>query len=336
MIEGNDLKCPKCGNRDWTKSRKFSSLFETSVGIIVDDKSKVYLRGEIAQGLFLSYKNILDSIRVKLPFGIAQQGKAFRNEITKGQFTYRTLEFDLMEFEFFVREAEWEKWYNHWKGQTMDWFESLGIDNENLRWRTHTEDELSHYSDRTEDVEYYFSFGWNEVGAVAYRTDFDLKNHMKHTDVDLSYRDQSTGEKFIPHVIEPTFGHSRIMTMLFNEAYTEEKLDNGKTRVVLKFDKKIAPVKIAVFPLQKDDKLKARAREIYEKLKEDYVCEFDDAGNIGKMYRRQDEIGTPYCVTVDFDSLEDESVTVRDRDTMEQERVKIPELKNYFGEKFSA
>lgn len=334
IIEESKLKCPVCGKSDWTPARDFNQLFETHIGIVPENKSLAYLRGEIAQGLFLNFKNILNSMRIKVPFGIAQYGKAFRNEITKGQLVHRTLEFDLMEFEYFIRGEEWEKVYEMWENEMWNFAKELGLQEENLRWREHEEFERSHYSKMTKDIEYEYPFGWKEMFGLAYRTDFDLKNHMKATGVDLNYRDPHSGEKFIPHVIEPTFGLSRLTGIIMFDAYTEEEID-GNMRTLMKFDPKIAPVKIAIFPLQKDENLVELASEIHENLKKDFVCEFDNAGNIGKMYRRQDEIGTPWCITVDFDSLEDQTVTIRDRDTAKQTRVNIEELQEYFKKKLS-
>ncbi len=333
IINENKLKCPTCGKFDWTKPRHFNQLFETSIGIIKGEKNTAYLRGEIAQGIFINYKNVLDSMRVRIPFGIAQAGKAFRNEITMGQFTFRTLEFDLMEFEFFIRETEWEKWYGYWKEQIYDWYKSIGIMPDQLRWREHTPEERAHYSSMTEDLEYQFPFGWKEMAACAYRGNFDLTNHQQHSGANLEYIDPVSKERFIPHVIEPTFGLSRLMTVLFFDCYTEEKLENGNTRTVFKINPKLAPVKAAIFPLQKDEKLRGLARDIFTELKQNYNCEFDDSGNIGKMYRRQDEIGTPFCITVDYDSVEKKSVTVRDRDTMQQERIEVAKLAEYLKEK---
>lgn len=329
IIKDNHLKCPKCGKEDLTEVRKFNLLFETSLGVLESTKNKIYLRGEIAQGIFLNFKNVLNSMRVKLPFGIAQQGKAFRNEITMGQFVHRTVEFDLAEFEYFIYPEDWEKTFDYWKKNMWDFAIEIGIKKENLRWREHEEYERSHYSKKTIDIEYKYPFGFKEIFGLAYRTDFDLKNHSKNSGVDLSYLDQKTGKKFIPHVIEPSFGLSRLTGVVIFDAYQEETVKD-KTRVFLKLNPKIAPVKLAVFPLQKDDKLAKLAKDIYDNLKKDYVVEFDDSGNIGKMYRRQDEIGTPYCLTVDYQTVEDQSVTVRDRDTMKQERIAINQINNYF------
>jgi len=278
---------------------------------------------------------VLDSMRVKLPFGIAQYGKAFRNEITKGQLVHRTLEFDLMEFEYFIKEEDWEKTYKYWEKEMWQFALDLGIDKKNIKWREHEEFERSHYSTLTKDIEYEYPFGWKEIFGLAYRTDFDLKNHMEQTGVDLQYRDPQTNEKFIPHVVEPTFGLSRLVGVVIFDAYHEEEV-NGKQRIVMKFKPEIAPIKVAIFPLQKDEKLRKMARKIYDDLKQKFVCEFDDVGNIGKMYRRQDEIGTPWCVTVDYDSLKDNSVTIRDRDTLKQERIEIKELAKWVEDKLKS
>lgn len=329
LIQDNKLKCPKCGSFDWTEVRKFNLLFETSIGIVEEGKSKAYLRGEIAQGIFLNFKNVLDSTRVKVPFGIAQQGKAFRNEITMGQFVHRTLEFDLMEFEYFIKPEAWEETFNLWKNEMWAWARSLGLREENLRWREHEEFERSHYSKKTMDIEYNYPFGWKEIFGLAYRTDFDLKNHSKHSGKDLSYADPHTQEKYIPHVIEPTFGLSRLIGVILFDAYVEEE-----KRTVLKLHPSIAPYKAAVFPLLANkEELILRAREVYESLKQNFSTAWDDRGNIGKRYLYQDEIGTPFCVTVDFQTLEDSTVTVRDRDTMTQDRVNTANLDKYLREK---
>lgn len=332
IIKENHLKCPKCGKEDLTDVRKFNLLFETSLGVLEESKNKIYLRGEIAQGIFLNFKNVLNSMRVKLPFGIAQQGKAFRNEITMGQFVHRTVEFDLAEFEYFIYPEDWEKTFAYWKKIMWNFALEIGIKKENLRWREHEKYERSHYSKKTMDIEYKYPFGFKEMFGLAYRTDFDLKNHSKNSGIDLSYLDQKTGRKFIPHVIEPTFGLSRLTGVVIFDAYQEETVKD-KTRVFLKLDPKIAPVKLAVFPLQKDEKLAKLAKDIYTNLKKEHIAEYDDSGNIGKMYRRQDEIGTPYCLTIDYRTIEDKSVTVRYRDTMKQERIAINQIKNYFKRK---
>ena len=333
IVTENSLICPKCAESNWTEVRKFNLLFETSIGIIEGEKSKAYLRGEIAQGIFLNFKNVLDTTRVRVPFGIAQQGKAFRNEITMGQFVHRTLEFDLMELEYFVHPSEWEKTYHYWKDEMWKWALSLGVRQENLRWREHEEFERSHYSKMTMDIEYQYSFGWKEMAGLAYRTDFDLANHMKHSGRDLSYLDPKTNEKYVPHVIEPTFGLSRLVGIILMDAYREDT-SKEETRVYLDLAPRIAPYTVAVFPLlaNKED-LVSKAREVYKSLRSDFRVAWDDRGNIGKRYLSQDEAGTPFCVTVDFDTLQDDAVTVRDRNTTKQERIKIESLKEYISGK---
>ncbi|HEC65048.1 MAG TPA: glycine--tRNA ligase [bacterium] len=334
MLKENKIKSPD-GN-ELTEPKFFNQLFQTEIGIIAGDKNKSYLRGEIAQGLFLNFKNIVDSIHPKLPFGIGQSGKAFRNEITPGKFTFRTLEFDLMEFEYFFdnEKEDSKKFYEYWK-KDMDQFANLlGLKKKNIRWRPHEEFERSHYSERTEDLEYEFPWGFKEMWGLAYRTDFDLKNHQEKTGKDLSYS-YPDGKKVVPHVIEPSFGLSRTATIVMFDAYTEEEV-KGNTRVFMKFDPQIAPIKAAVFPLQKDGKLGKLAKDVYSDLKKSYSVSYDDAGNIGKMYRRQDEIGTPWCITVDYDSLKDKKVTVRDRDTMKQERVEIAKLNSWLKTKLES
>lgn len=334
LIIEKKIKCPKCGNINWTEARKFNTLFETTIGIVESSKSKAYLRGETAQGIFVNFKPVTESMRVRVPFGIAQVGKAFRNEITKGQFTFRTLEFEQMEIEYFIHpQADWESIFESWMNELTDWYESVGISKENMRQREHGDDERSFYSKKTVDLEYEFDFGWKELYGQAYRTDYDLSKHAEFSGKDLSYRDPQTGEKYIPHVVEPSTGLSRAMLCVLYDAYTEEDLGDGKMRTVMKFAPRVAPIKAAILPLQKDENLRAKSREIYENLKKSFVVEYDDSGSIGKSYRRQDEIGTPLCVTIDFDSLEDGEVTVRDRDTMKQERIKIEELERYIAEK---
>lgn len=330
IIVENNLKCPKCGKADWTEARKFNLLFETAIGIVEEAKSRVYLRGEIAQGIFVNFKNVIDTMRVRVPFGIAQQGKAFRNEITLGQFVHRTFEFDLMELEYFIEPENWQDSFDMWKKEMWEFALSLGFDEKKLRWREHGEHERSHYSKKTEDIEYEYPFGWKELFGIAYRTDFDLTNHSKHSGKDLQYTDPKTGKRYIPHVIEPTFGLSRVVGALLFDAYRED-IVNDVTRTYLSLKPDIAPIKAAIFPLQKNDELKKIAHKIYTDLKQQGVCEFDDTGNIGKMYRRQDEIGTPYCITVDFQTIEDNEVTIRNRNTMQQERVAIYKIKEYIG-----
>jgi glycyl-tRNA synthetase len=329
IIDKNKLKCPNCGAFSWTHPREFNLLFETHVGIVPEKQSKVYLRGETAQGMFVDFKQVLDTISPKLPFGLAQSGMAFRNEITKGHFVFRTLEFHLAEFEYYIKENEWEKWFEYWKKEVENWVKRLGVSMKNTRWRAHTKDELSHYSKRTEDIEYKFPFGYKEWSAIAYRTDFDLKNHMEHSGEDLRYTDPETKKKFIPHVIEPTFGITRTLMVVLIDAYSQKD-----KRVILKVNPRLAPYKVAVFPLLANKaKLVTKAKDVFSALSDKLSATFDDRGNIGKRYFAQDEIGTPWCVTVDFDTLKDDTVTVRDRDTTKQERVSIDKLHGWFSER---
>ena len=331
IIIGDKILCPKCGNHSFTPVRKFNLLFETNVGIVTSSQNKVYLRGEIAQGMFVNFKNVLDTMRPKLPFGIAQKGKAFRNEITLGNFVFRTLEFNLAEFEYFFNpeKTDINEMFEYWKKEMEDFVVNLGVRREKLRWRVHEEDERSHYSTRTEDLEYEFPFGFKEIAGLAYRTDFDLKNHMEHSGTDLRFTDSETNEKFIPHVIEPTFGINRILLTCLTDAYEE---DREEERTILKLSKEIAPYKIAIFPLVKNKpELVEKASEIYKTLRKNYQVAFDSRGNIGKRYLSQDEIGTPFCVTIDYQTLEDETVTIRTRETKEQIRIKISEIVNYLN-----
>jgi len=327
IIKNEQIKCPACFKHNWTEPKQFNLLFQTEVGIVEKSKSKAYLRGETAQGMFVNFKNVLDSMRPNLPFGIAQSGKVFRNEVTMGKFTFRTLEFDLAEFEYFVQDQDWEKWYDYWKKEVMKWVLDIGIKKDKLRWRDHGKDELSHYSTRTEDLEYKYPFGFKEWFAVAYRTDYDLKNHMEKSGVDLRFLNRSTGEKILPHVIEPTFGLTRSVVTLLIDAY--EKTDD---RVVLRLHKRLAPVKVAVFPLVRNkEDISKKAKKVFKMLQTNFATSWDDRGNIGKRYFSQDEIGTPWCVTVDYDTLNNDTVTVRDRDTMKQERVSINKLVSYIN-----
>ena len=330
LVWEKKIACPQCGKHDWTEVRKFNLLFESSIGIIEEGKSKIYLRGEIAQGIFINFKNVLDTTRVRIPFGIAQQGKVFRNEITLGQFVHRTLEFDLMEFEYFINPKDWEEKLEYWKFQMWEWAtRDLKLKTENLRWREHEEHERSHYSKKTMDVEYKYPFGWKEMFGIAYRTDFDLRNHSEKSGKDLSYTDPETGEKYMPHVIEPTFGLSRLLGVILFDSYAEDG-----DRIILKLDPKLAPYKAAVFPLLANKPgLVSKAREIYDSFRQDLLVAWDDRGNIGKRYFAQDEIGTPFCITVDFQSLEDDTVTVRERDTAKQERLAVDNIRNYLQNK---
>lgn len=327
IIVEEKIKCPNCKKTNWTPSRKFNNLFETSIGIVSGDKSKVYLRGEIAQGMFVNFKQVLDSQSPKLPFGLAQSGIAFRNEITPGKFIHRTLSFNLSEFEYFFNpeELKWEDQFAYWESEMWKWCTNiLGIKPENLRWREHTTEELSHYSKLTKDIEYKYPFGFKEMYGLAYRTDFDLKNHMDKSGVDLRYTDKD-GNKLIPHVIEPTFGMDRSLLTVLLDSYTEDE-----KRTYLKLPKHLAPYRACVSPLLANKpELVEKADALYKELLEKLPVTWDARGNIGKRYFAQDEIGTPYCITVDFDTLTDNSVTVRDRDTMAQERVAIDKLVEY-------
>ncbi len=331
IIQDHKIKCPDCGKFDWTSVRRFNLLFETKIGIVEESQSKVYLRGETAQGIFLSFKNILDSTRVRLPFGVGQMGKSFRNEITKGNFIFRTLEFEQAEIEYFFdpEAADWEELFETWKKQMWQFVtKTLGIKEENLRWRAHSDEERSFYSKRTEDMEYNFPFGFKELWGLAYRTDYDLKQHMKFSGADLSYTDPQSGKKIVPHVIEPAVGINRLMAMVLLDAYREDE-----DRVYLALPPRLAPYKVAVFPLLSNKpQLVEKAKEIFGMLAPHFTTAWDDRGNVGKRYYSQDEIGTPFCITVDFDTVEkDGCVTVRNRDTKEQPRVKIGELKDYIS-----
>jgi glycyl-tRNA synthetase len=338
LIDKEKIQCPICGEFNWTKARMFNNLFETHIGIISGEKNLAYLRGEIAQGMFVNFKNVLDSISPKLPFGLAQSGAAFRNEITLGKFIFRTLQFNLSEFEYFFdpQDMDWEQIYDYWKKEMWEWTTKVvGIDENNLRWRMHTDDERSHYSKKTEDIEYKFPFGFKELYGLAYRTDFDLKNHMEKSGVDMSYFDTKKQKRIIPHVVEPTFGMDRTFLVALVDAYNEEEV-NGKKRVFLKLSPKLAPYHVAVFPLLANkEKLVKKANDVMQSLMPNFRTTIDDRGNIGKRYFSQDEIGTPWCVTVDFQTLEDDTVTVRDRDTTKQERHQIDKLEKYFSERLA-
>ena len=329
------ISCPKCGGKNFTDVKSFNLLVKSNLGNFTGDlkKDPVYLRGETCQGIYVNYKNVLDSSRVKIPFGIAQIGKAFRNEITARQFIFRTREFEQMEMQYFVHpDMEMEE-YEKLRETRWQYYLDLGIKEENLKWKKH--ENLVFYAKEAYDIEYKYPFGFSELEGVHARGDYDLTQHSKFSGVDLSYLNPVTNEKYIPHIIESSVGVGRTFFAVLCDAYCEEEI-NGEKRVVLKFPKKLAPIKIAIFPLLKNKpKLVEKAREIYDLLKTDYMCEFDDNGNIGKRYRRQDEIGTPYCVTVDFDSLDDNAVTIRDRDTMEQERVGIEEIVKWLSERLA-
>ena len=331
-IEEHEIACPSCGKHNFTEIRQFNLMFKTFQGVTEDAKNTVYLRPETAQGIFVNFKNVQRTSRKKVPFGIGQIGKSFRNEITPGNFTFRTREFEQMELEFFCKPDTDLEWFAYWKDYCINWLKTLGIKEEEMRVRDHEKEELSFYSKATSDIEFLFPFGWGELWGIADRTDYDLTQHQNVSGEDMSYFDDSTNEKYIPYVIEPSLGADRVTLAFLCSAYDEEELEGGDTRTVMHFHPAIAPVKVAILPLSK--KLSEQAEEIYTKLSKTYNCEFDDRGNIGKRYRRQDEIGTPYCITYDFDSVEDGAVTVRDRDSMEQERIKIEDLENYFANKF--
>ena len=331
-IDDNNICCPSCGAHDFTDIRQFNLMFKTFQGVTEDAKSTVYLRPETAQGIFVNFKNVQRTSRKKVPFGIGQIGKSFRNEITPGNFTFRTREFEQMELEFFCKPDTDLEWFAYWKEFCINWLRSLGIKDDELRARDHSPEELSFYSKATTDLEYLFPFGWGELWGIADRTDYDLSQHQKVSGQDMSYFDDETKERYIPYVIEPSLGADRVTLAFLCAAYDEEEIGEGDVRTVLHFQPAIAPVKVGVLPLSK--KLNEGAEKIYTELSKYFNCEFDDRGNIGKRYRRQDEIGTPFCITYDFDSEEDHAVTVRDRDTMEQVRVPIAELKDYFAEKF--
>ena len=327
-IAEQGIKCPECGKSDFTGIRKFNMMFKTFQGVNEDTASQIYLRPETAQGIFVNFKNVQRTTRRKLPFGIAQVGKSFRNEITPGNFTFRTREFEQMELEFFCEPGTEMKWYEYWKDYCHKFLLSLGMKEEHIRLREHAKEELSHYSNGTTDIEFLFPFGWGELWGVASRTDYDLKAHQNHSGKSMEYMDPFTNEKFIPYCVEPSLGADRVALAFLCDAYDEETLENGDVRNVLHLHPALAPYKAAVLPLQKN-KLGDKAREVYELLAKHFMVDFDDSGAIGKRYRRQDEIGTPLCITIDFDTLEDETVTVRDRDTMAQVRMPIAELEGY-------
>lgn len=331
-VEENKIACPACKKHDWTDIRQFNLMFKTFQGVTEDAKNTVYLRPETAQGIFVNFKNVQRTSRKKLPFGIGQIGKSFRNEITPGNFTFRTREFEQMELEFFCKPDTDLEWFEYWKNYCVNWLKMLGIRDDQMRCRDHDKEELSFYSKATTDIEFLFPFGWGELWGIADRTNYDLTQHQNVSNQDLTYFDDETQERYIPYVIEPSLGADRVTLAFLCSAYDEEKLEDGETRTVLHFHPAIAPVKIGVLPLSK--KLNDEAYKIYSEMSRYYNCEFDERGNIGKRYRRQDEIGTPFCVTYDFESESDGCVTVRERDTMEQIRLPISELKSYFEEKF--
>lgn len=331
-IDEHEIACPTCGKHNFTDIRQFNLMFKTFQGVTEDAKNVVYLRPETAQGIFVNFKNVQRTSRKKVPFGIGQIGKSFRNEITPGNFTFRTREFEQMELEFFCKPGTDLEWFEYWRGFCRDWLIALGIKEDQMRLRDHDKEELSFYSNATTDIEFLFPFGWGELWGIADRTDYDLGRHQEVSGQDLSYFDDETSERYIPYVVEPSLGADRVTLAFLCAAYDEETLEGGDTRTVLHFHPALAPVKIGILPLSK--KLNEGALKISEELSKYYNVEFDDRGNIGKRYRRQDEIGTPFCITYDFDSENDNAVTVRDRDSMEQVRVPISELKAYFEDKF--
>ena len=327
FIEDNHITCPSCGKQNFTSIRKFNLMFKTFQGVTEDAKAEIYLRPETAQGIFVNFKNVLRTTRRKLPMGIAQIGKSFRNEITPGNFTFRTREFEQMELEFFCKPGTDLEWFEYWRTFCKNWLLNLGMKEENIRLRDHSPEELCFYSKGTTDIEFLFPFGWGELWGIADRTDYDLKQHMEHSGEDFNYLEQETGEKFVPYCVEPSLGCDRVALAFLCNAYDEEEIAEGDTRVVLHLHPALAPYKVAVLPLSK--KLSEKADEVYTMLSKKFMCDYDEAGSIGKRYRREDEIGTPYCVTVDFETENDGCVTIRDRDTMSQVRVKIEELADW-------
>ncbi|TML18648.1 MAG: glycine--tRNA ligase [Actinobacteria bacterium] len=327
--------CPSCGAKDsFTEARQFNLMFKTYAGPVVESAAEVYLRPETAQGMFINFANVLNTSRKKPPFGIAQVGKSFRNEITPGNFVFRTREFEQMELEFFVPPDQAQQWYEYWCAERLRWYTAHGIPERLLRLRAHGADELSHYSSGTSDVEFLFPWGWGELEGIANRADYDLKQHATHSGAELSYFDQETNARYVPHVIEPAAGATRTMMAFLLAAYDEEEV-RGDTRTVLRLHWRIAPFKIAVLPLSKNDKLTPTAHEVLSIVQPHWMCDYDETQAIGRRYRRQDEIGTPYCITVDFDTLDDRAVTVRERDSMTQDRVPIDGLTAYLGAKLS-
>ncbi|MBM7584714.1 glycyl-tRNA synthetase [Bacillus pakistanensis] len=330
LMKENEIACPQCGSKDFTEIRQFNLMFKTHQGVTESSTNEIFLRPETAQGIFVNFKNVQRSMRKKMPFGIGQIGKSFRNEITPGNFTFRTREFEQMEMEFFCKPGEDLEWFSYWRDFCKNWLLSLGMKEENMRLRDHDEEELSHYSNATTDIEYKFPFGWGELWGIADRTDFDLKRHMEHSSEDFHYLDPQTNEKYVPYCIEPSLGADRVTLAYLCDAFEEDELENDK-RTVMRFHPALAPYKAAVLPLSK--KLSDEALKVYDELAKDFRMDFDETASIGKRYRRQDEIGTPFCITFDFDSVEDGQVTVRDRDTMDQVRMPISEVKNFLDDK---
>ena len=332
QLAGN--RCPSCGG-ELTEARQFNLMFKTFLGPVEESAALVYLRPETAQGIFVNFQNVLTSTRMKIPFGIAQIGKSFRNEITPGNFTFRTREFEQMEVEFFVQPGTDEEWYRRWLGERFKWYEELGINPERIRLRPHDPDELAHYARACSDVEYFFPMGWSELEGIANRTDFDLKRHSEVSGNRLDYFDEATQEHFVPFVIEPSAGADRAALAFLLDAYHEEP-DKDETRVVLKFHPRLAPIKVAILPLSKKEELSTVAKDIWRELRQDWATDYDESKSIGRRYRRQDEIGTPFCVTVDFQTLEDHAVTIRERDSMSQERVPVADLRRIIREKMES
>ncbi len=330
-MKENHIACPNCGKENFTDIRKFNLMFKTFQGVTEDSTATIYLRPETAQGIFVNFKNVLRTTRKKLPMGIAQIGKSFRNEITPGNFTFRTREFEQMELEFFCKPGTDLEWWKYWKEYCKQFLLNLGMKEENIRLRDHSPEELVFYSKATTDIEFAFPFGWGELWGIADRTDYDLSQHMKFSNEDMTYLDPETNEKYVPYCIEPSVGCDRVTLAFLCNSYDEEEVGDGDIRTVLHLHPALAPYKVAVLPLSK--KLSEKANEVYDMLSKKFMCDYDEAGSIGKRYRREDEIGTPYCVTIDFDTLEDNQVTIRDRDTMEQVRISIDELENWISKK---
>ncbi len=332
-IKENNIKCPDCGSSNFTDIRNFNLMFKTFQGVTEDAKNEIYLRPETAQGIFVNFANVQRTTRKKIPFGVAQIGKSFRNEITPGNFTFRTREFEQMELEFFCKPGTDLDWFHYWKDFCKNWLLTLGIKEENIRLRDHSKEELSHYSNATTDIEFLFPFGWGELWGIADRTDYDLTQHQNCSGKSLEYFDPQTNERYLPYVIEPSLGADRVGLAFLCDAYDEEQIGDNDSRIVLRLHPALSPFKAAILPLSK--KLSENAQTVYDILSKHFMVEFDESGSIGKRYRRQDEIGTPFCLTYDFDSLEDDCVTIRDRDTMKQERVKIEKLVEYIKEKIA-
>ncbi|GIP31042.1 glycine--tRNA ligase [Paenibacillus sp. J2TS4] len=331
LIQEHKLACPDCGSLDFTDIRQFNLMFKTFQGVTESSSNEIYMRPETAQGIFVNFKNVQRTMRKKIPFGIAQVGKSFRNEITPGNFTFRTREFEQMELEFFCKPGEDLQWFEYWRDYCRQWLLDLGMTEEHIRLRDHSPEELSHYSKATTDFEYQFPFGWGELWGIADRTDYDLKQHMEHSGEDFHYIDGETNERYIPYCIEPSLGADRVTLAFFVDAYEEQQLEDGDSRTVLRLHPALAPYKAAILPLSK--KLSDGARQVFADLAKHYMVDYDESGSIGKRYRRHDEVGTPFCITYDFESEKDGQVTVRDRDTMEQVRIPIDQLRAYIEEK---